>query len=116
MLPAPRDDHATRALSGRLGAGLSVAPTYGYRRLSEPAGHTAAALWTGLPRPAPGKTMLMSMWSRFKKRRREKMEQQRSEAVARAMARGATPEEAAAAGERAARGNTAVAVMGAINT
>ncbi|MGW0214760.1 hypothetical protein ACWDXH_10225 [Micromonospora chokoriensis] len=58
----------------------------------------------------------MSIWSRFKKRRREKIEQQRSEAVARAMARGATPQEAAAAGERAARGNTATTMMGAINT
>ncbi|WFE52501.1 MULTISPECIES: hypothetical protein [unclassified Micromonospora] len=58
----------------------------------------------------------MSIWSRFTKRRREKIEQQRSEAVARAMARGATPEEAAAAGERAARGNTATTMMGAINT
>ncbi|MEU8214460.1 hypothetical protein AB0C47_01650 [Micromonospora taraxaci] len=58
----------------------------------------------------------MSIWSRFKKRRREKIEQQRSETVARAMARGATPQEAAAAGERAARGNTATTMMGAINT
>ncbi|MEU8423109.1 hypothetical protein AB0C15_19755 [Micromonospora sp. NPDC048835] len=58
----------------------------------------------------------MSIWSWFTQRRKEKIEQQRTEAVAAAMARGATPEQAVAAGERAARGNTAASVMGAINT
>ncbi|WP_433114479.1 hypothetical protein [Micromonospora sp. CA-246542] len=57
----------------------------------------------------------MSFWSWFKQRRSEQIEQRRQEAMAKAMARGATPEEVVAAGERAARGNTA-AVMGAINT
>ncbi|MFI7549424.1 hypothetical protein ACIBQ2_06720 [Micromonospora sediminimaris] len=67
-------------------------------------------------RSALGQIADMSFWSWFKKRRRRKIEQQRTEAVARAMARGATPEEAMAAGERAARGNTRATMMGAINT
>lgn len=58
----------------------------------------------------------MSIWSRLKKRRSEQIEQRRNEAVAKAMARGATPEEAKAAGERAARGHTTSAVLGAINS
>ncbi|MFI7024349.1 hypothetical protein [Micromonospora sp. NPDC049900] len=53
----------------------------------------------------------MSIWSRFTQRRRRKIEEQRNEAVARAMARGASPEEAAAAGDRAARGDTATTVF-----
>ncbi|MCO8276842.1 hypothetical protein M1L60_40305 [Actinoplanes sp. TRM 88003] len=57
----------------------------------------------------------MSIWSWFKKRRSEKIEQQRHEAVARAMARGATPEQVKAAGDRAANG-TNTAVIGAINS
>ncbi|MBM2617874.1 hypothetical protein JIG36_20155 [Actinoplanes sp. LDG1-06] len=58
----------------------------------------------------------MSIWSRFKKRRSDKREQLRTEAVAKAMARGATPEQAKAAGDRAASGTTNAAVLGAINT
>ncbi|MEU7928164.1 hypothetical protein [Micromonospora sp. NPDC049801] len=57
----------------------------------------------------------MSFWNRLKQRRNEQIEQRRQEAMAKAMARGATPEEVVAAGERAARGNTA-AVLGAIST
>ncbi|MFY1616942.1 hypothetical protein [Micromonospora sp. WMMD736] len=57
----------------------------------------------------------MSFWSRLKQRRGEQIEQRRQEAMAKAMARGAAPEEVVAAGERAARGNTA-AVLGAIST
>ncbi|WP_433458834.1 hypothetical protein [Micromonospora sp. CA-248212] len=56
----------------------------------------------------------MSFWNRLKQRRNEQIEQRRQEAMAKAMARGATPEEVVA-GERAARGNTA-AVLGAIST
>lgn len=65
---------------------------------------------TGLARPAIGKIHRMSIWSWFTKRRSRKIEQQRTDAVARAMARGATPERAAAAGRRAARGDTATTV------
>ncbi|MEU7873116.1 hypothetical protein [Dactylosporangium sp. NPDC049140] len=52
----------------------------------------------------------MSIWSWFKKTRRERVEQLHNEAVAKAMARGATPEEAMAAGERAARGTNAAMI------
>ncbi|MEV4349885.1 hypothetical protein AB0J83_35960 [Actinoplanes sp. NPDC049596] len=73
------------------------------------------------PRPGfratqAGKIKDMSIWSWFKKKRSEQIEQRRNEAVAKAMARGATPEQAMAAGERAARGTTNTAVIGAINS
>ncbi|MEV2240416.1 hypothetical protein [Micromonospora sp. NPDC049891] len=58
----------------------------------------------------------MSFWNWFTKRRSRKIEQQRTEAVARAMARGATPEQAVAAGERAAHGITRTTMSGTINT
>ncbi len=58
----------------------------------------------------------MSIWSRLTSKRKEQIEQRRNEAVAKAMARGATPEQVKAAGERAARGNTNAAIGGAISS
>ncbi|MBL7256245.1 hypothetical protein [Paractinoplanes lichenicola] len=57
----------------------------------------------------------MSIWSWFKKRRQDRIELQRNEAVAKAMARGATPAQIKAAGDRAANGTTNAAVIGSIN-
>ncbi|MFY1703278.1 MULTISPECIES: hypothetical protein [Micromonospora] len=60
----------------------------------------------------------MSILSRFLKRRRRKIEEQRNRAVARAMASGATPQEAAVAGDRAASGistHTRLTMMNSIN-
>jgi hypothetical protein len=58
----------------------------------------------------------MSFWSWFTNRRRRKIEEQRTAAMHRAMARGATPEQAKAAGDRAGDGVTRVVMMNSINT
>jgi hypothetical protein len=58
----------------------------------------------------------MGFWSKLRKRRDEQIEQRRTEATMRAMAGGATPEQARKAGDRAAsRGNTNAAITSAIN-
>ena len=48
----------------------------------------------------------MAFFERLKRKRKEQVEGRRSEAYLKAMARGATPEQARKAGDRAARGNT----------
>jgi hypothetical protein len=58
----------------------------------------------------------MSFLSRLKRRREAIVEQRRSEAFLRATARGATPEQARKAADRAARGNTNAAITSAINS
>jgi hypothetical protein len=57
----------------------------------------------------------MSLFSRLKRKRNEQIEQRRTEATLKAAARGATPEEARRAGDRAARGYTNAAITGAIS-
>ncbi|MGX1851723.1 hypothetical protein [Streptomyces sp. NPDC055299] len=56
----------------------------------------------------------MSFLSNLKRKRAEQIEQRRTEAMLAAVARGATPEQAQRAGERAARGNTNAAIAGSI--
>jgi hypothetical protein len=58
----------------------------------------------------------MSFWSMLRRKRNEQIEQRRTEATLKAAARGATPEQAKRAGERAARGNTNAAITGGITT
>jgi hypothetical protein len=58
----------------------------------------------------------MSIFSRLAEKRKRRSEQRRDEAVAKAMARGATPEQAKAAGERAVRRASDGAILGAINS
>ena len=57
----------------------------------------------------------MAFFDRLKRKRREQVEQRRSAAYLTATARGATPEQAAKAGDRAARGNTGAAITSAIS-
>jgi hypothetical protein len=59
----------------------------------------------------------MSFWSRLKSSRRQRVEQERNEAFLKAMAQGATPQQARKAADRAARrGNTNAAITSAINS
>jgi len=58
----------------------------------------------------------MSIFSKLAEKRKRQSEQRRNEAVAKALARGATPEQAKVAGERAARRASNGAIMGAINS
>lgn len=59
----------------------------------------------------------MSLFSKLKRKRNEQIEQRRTEATLKAAGRGATPEEARRAGDRAARrGNTNAAITGAISS
>lgn len=57
----------------------------------------------------------MAFFERLKRKRKEQVEQRRSEAYLKAMARGATPAQAQKAGDRAASGNSNAAITGAIN-
>jgi hypothetical protein len=64
-----------------------------------------------------GKVRDMSIWSRLRDRRKAQLEDIRRDATLKAAARGATPEEARQAGERAARrGTTNAAITGAISS
>ncbi|MEV4347198.1 hypothetical protein AB0J83_22305 [Actinoplanes sp. NPDC049596] len=58
----------------------------------------------------------MSFWSKLKRKRDEQLERTRQEAYLKATARGATPEEARKAADRAARSGTNSAINGAINS
>ncbi|WP_345633951.1 hypothetical protein [Rugosimonospora acidiphila] len=58
----------------------------------------------------------MSFWSRLKQRQSEQVEQRRNKAIEEALARGATPDQAKRAGDRAARRYTNAAITGAINS
>lgn len=64
----------------------------------------------------PGHANLMSFFSKMKHKRAEQVEQRRAAATEKALARGATPEQAERAGDRAARSNTNAAITGAINS
>jgi hypothetical protein len=59
---------------------------------------------------------ILTFLSSLRAKRAEQVEQRRNEAVLKANAQGATPEQARRAGERAARGNTNAAITGAINS
>jgi hypothetical protein len=72
-----------------------------------------------LPRGIPGSAINMSIssfFSRLRAKRTDQVEQRRNEAILKANALGATPEQARRAGERAARGNTNAAITGSINS
>jgi hypothetical protein len=58
----------------------------------------------------------MSFLSTWKRKRTEQIEQRRTAATLKAAARGASPEQAKRAGDRAARGNTDAAITGSINS
>ncbi|WP_329460702.1 hypothetical protein [Streptomyces sp. NBC_01497] len=60
----------------------------------------------------------MSFFGKLKRRQSEQAEARRAQAMMEAVARGATPEEAQRAGDRAARrrANTNAAIMGSINS
>ena len=59
----------------------------------------------------------MSFWSKLRDKRQARLDQVRTEATLKAAAKGATPEEARKAGDRAARrGNTNAAITSAINS
>ncbi|MCX4883269.1 MULTISPECIES: hypothetical protein [unclassified Streptomyces] len=59
---------------------------------------------------------ILSFLSSLRARRAQQAEQRRNEAILKANALGATPEQARRAGERAARGNTNAAITGAISS
>ncbi|MBW8090771.1 hypothetical protein IGW14_22790 [Streptomyces hygroscopicus subsp. hygroscopicus] len=69
-----------------------------------------------------GQLITMSFFSELKRKqielrrmRTEQIEQRRVEATLAAAARGATPEQARRAGDRAARGNTNAAITGSLH-
>ncbi|AGL16230.1 hypothetical protein [Actinoplanes sp. N902-109] len=59
----------------------------------------------------------MSIWSKLRSKRQARLEEIRRDATLQAAARGATPEQARRAGDRAARrGNTNAAITSSINS
>jgi hypothetical protein len=58
----------------------------------------------------------MSFLRRLKQRHNERVERRRNEAIEKALGRGATPEQAQRAGDRAARRYTNAAITSSINS